>query len=324
MNKIKVGVLGCANIAVRSLIPEFNAHSDFELYAIGSRDKLKLTAIASQYQVKAFDYDQLIDDFHIDLVYIPLPTGLHKYWVIKALEKGKHILCEKSLGISLTEVQEMLHTAQKNKKALIENFQFQYHSQQSFIKNVICQGDLGEIRCFRSSFGFPPFSDVNNIRYKKDLGGGALLDAGAYTLKAVQFFMENSFNVTAAKLITPYNSEADIYGGAFLESNSGIIAEIAFGFDNFYQCNIEIWGSKGKLTANRVFTAPPEFQPEVIIEKSDGKKTYQLESDNHFKKMLDHVSQSIRSNAFEKDYELNYEQALLIQQVISSNDGKRK
>jgi predicted dehydrogenase len=324
MDKIKVGILGCANIAIRSLIPEFDKHPDFELYAISSRDKLKVNPVASQYQIKAFDYEQLIEDSHIDLVYIPLPTGLHKHWVIKALKQGKHVLCEKSLGTSLTEVQEMLHTAQENKKALIENFQFQYHSQQCFIRNVIRQGDLGEIRCFRSSFGFPPFNDIHNIRYKKDLGGGALLDAGAYTLKAVQFFMEDSFNVHAAKSIIPCNSEVDIYGGAFLESNSGIIAEVAFGFDNFYQCNVEIWGSKGKLIADRVFTAPPRFQPEIIIEKSDGKKTYQLESDNHFKKMLDHVAQSVYSKEFENDYKLNYEQALLIQQFMDIDNGKRK
>ena len=320
--KIGVGILGCANIAIRSLIPAFFNHPEFRLQAIGSREISKAKTIAEQYGVEACSYKEILENEQIDLIYIPLPTGLHKNWVIESIEKGKHVLCEKSLGVSLKEVEEMVNAAKKNQKALIENFQFQYHSQQQFIKNMVKQGDLGEIRCFRSSFGFPPFNDSNNIRYIKSLGGGALLDAGAYAIKAAQFFLEDVFTVTSAKLVTTNKYEVEVYGGGFLESNSGLIAEIAFGFDNFYQCNIEIWGSKGKLSANRVFTAPPDFMPDVIIETSHGTKNYQLPADNHFNKMLDHVAESIKTENYAPDYIANYNQALLIQRFKDISDGK--
>jgi len=320
--KIGVGVLGCANIAIRSLMPAFFNHPEFCLQAVGSRDVSKAKTIAAQYNIEYGNYDDLLENKTIDLIYVPLPTGLHKEWVVKSIEKGKHVLCEKSLGLSLDEADEMINVAKINHKALVENFQFQYHSQQQFIKNIIKQGDLGEIRCFRSSFGFPPFSDLNNIRYSKSLGGGALLDAGAYTIKAAQFFLEDTLNVTSAKLVKTSNYEVDIYGGGFLESASGLITEIAFGFDNFYQCNIEIWGSKGKLSAGRVFTASPDFAPDVIIETSQGTKKYQLPADNHFDKMLDHVAESIKMENYEPDYIANYNQALLIQKFKDINDGK--
>jgi len=320
--KIGVGVLGCANIAIRSLIPAFFIHPEFCLQAIGSRDISKASTIAEQYRIEACGYEELLENKQIDLIYIPLPTSLHKEWVINSIMKGKHVLCEKSLGVSLKEVEEMVNIARINQKALIENFQFQYHSQQQFIKNMLKQCELGEIRCFRSSFGFPPFNNLNNIRYNKSLGGGALLDAGAYTIKAVQFFLEDTFTATSAKLVKPNNYEVEIYGGGFLESNSQLIAEIAFGFDNFYQCNIEIWGSKGKLTANRVFTAPADFTPEVILETSQGTKKYQLAKDNHFDKMLDHVAESINQGSYESDYIANYNQAQLIQQFKDRSDEK--
>jgi predicted dehydrogenase len=321
-NKIRVGVLGCANIAVRSLIPAFHEHPTFEFHALASRDKAKAAAIASKYSAKPCNYEQLVEDANIDLIYIPLPAGLHKIWVTEALKHGKHVLCEKSLGVSLPEVEEMTAAARTARKALIENFQFQYHSQQRFIKNLLKDGALGEIRCFRSSFGFPPFADAENIRYKKALGGGALLDAGAYTIKATQFFLEDEFAVTAARLIKTNYREVDVYGGGFLEGASGQIAEIAFGFDNFYQCNIEIWGSEGKLSANRVFTAPPGFSPEIIVETPKETKRYRLEADNHFEKMLDHVAESIENEDYEADYAANYSQAQLIQQFKNICDEK--
>lgn len=322
MKKIKVGVLGCANIAIRSLIPEFFRHEDFELYAIASRDIEKAREIAKQYNVRFCNYESLVEDSQIDLIYIPLPTGLHNQWVVKSLKSNKHVLCEKSLGTSLNEVEQMINIARGREKALVENFQFQYHSQQTYIKEIIASGEIGEIRCFKSSFGFPPFPDKNNIRYNKSLGGGALLDAGAYTIKATQFFLGDHFKVSAASLVQSENYEVDIYGAGFLKNNKGMTSEIAFGFDNYYQCNIEIWGSKGRLITNRTFTAQPDFIPEVLIETNKGTEKRKMPADNHFKKMLDHVSQAILTRNFEEDYIMNYNQADLMQQFTDINNGK--
>jgi predicted dehydrogenase len=119
-------------------------------------------------------------------------------------------------------------------------------------------GQIGELRCVRASFGFPPFPDAGNIRYQPELGGGALLDVGAYPIKISQILLGENLSVTAAKTFVDSEKCVDIWGGGFLSQNDGpLFSEIAFGFDHHYQCGIELWGSRGKLTANRLFTAPP-------------------------------------------------------------------
>jgi dTDP-3,4-didehydro-2,6-dideoxy-alpha-D-glucose 3-reductase len=316
MNKIRVGILGCADIAKRLMAPSIKAHPYFELSFFAGREMSKTSLIANQFSCGALpSYQDIINREDIDLVYIPLPNSLHKEWVIKSLLSGKHVLCEKSLGCSYREVEEMVNVARGNKKLLIENFQFRFHSQHQFIKKMLSDGEFGETRCFRSSFGFPPFPDPTNIRYQKPLGGGALLDAGAYTVKATQFILGFDFEVKAANLYISHKRNVDIYGGIYMQNKQGQFAELSFGFDNYYQCNYEIWGSKGKLTATRAFTAGPGVKPMVIIEKQGNREEITLPEDNHFKNMLTYLAECIHSNDQEKENLQNLQQALNLEQV---------
>ena len=119
---IKVGILGCANIAKRSLIPAFAKHAAFEVVAIASRTPEKASDLAAQYNCMACDYDGLIIAPDVELIYCPLPTGLHHEWVKKALVAGKHVLCEKSLACNLSEAEDLVATARKNSRFLMESF----------------------------------------------------------------------------------------------------------------------------------------------------------------------------------------------------------
>jgi NDP-hexose-3-ketoreductase len=316
MIQLRVGILGCANIAVRSLAPAFQEHKSFDLIAFAGRDIKKTTETSKLFNCEPlFSYQDIIDRTDIDLVYIPLPNAIHYEWVIKALKSGKHVLCEKSLGCNYEEVKSMVFEARKSDRLLIENFQFRFHSQHKFVKNLINEGEIGEIRCFRSSFGFPPFSSTENIRYNKELGGGALLDAGAYTIKATQFMMGDGFEVKAASLNTLQEIDVDIYGGIFMENSKGQFSELSFGFDNYYQCNYEIWGSKGKITVTRAFTASQGFEPTVIIEKQGINDSICLPADDHFSNLLTHIADCVFLNNFEDENLQNLQQAHNIEQV---------
>jgi predicted dehydrogenase len=136
----------------------------------------------------------------------------------------------------------------------------------------------------RSSFGFPPLG-ANNFRYNKELGGGAILDSAAYCVKLSQMVFGWDVQVVAAMLFVN-KDEVDLYGSATICATDGRTAQLSWGFDNFYQCNCEIWGSKGKLYADRIFTAQPGYSPKMIIEKQDVKTEYQLPADNHFVNIL--------------------------------------
>lgn len=319
--RINIGVLGCANIAKRSIIPAIIELNDiFYLQGIASRTLQKSEIFASEFQTKAFEgYQNILNLNGLDAIYVPLPNSMHYEWVEKALHKGLHVLVEKSLAPEFEEVKYLNGLAASKGLVLIENFQFRFHPQLHFILDVINKGKIGELRCMRSSFGFPGLPDPNDIRYQKALGGGALLDAGAYPLKIAQILLGPDIEVKAATLTTPPIKEVDISGGAYVKQKTGtVFGELAFGFDNFYQCNIELWGSKGKIFTNRIFTANKSHEPVIEIETADGKDVVTMPASNHFTNMLRHFHHLICSQNpgdINKEYVQNINQARLIDEV---------
>jgi len=315
MKKLKIGVLGLANIAQKAIIPAIMKCNRFDLYGIASRNIANKNKIEEEYLVAFYeDYQKMVDDPMIDALYIPLPNSLHFPWVKKALQKGKDLLVEKSLACSLKDVTYLNDLAEQNNLALVENFQFRKHKQLKIIKEIINDNKVGEIRTIRSSFGFPPFPDKDNIRYKKDLGGGALLDAGAYPIKIAQEILGRDLNITSA-LLAFGDSEVDIWGSGMLQKQqSSQHVQFSFGFDNHYQCSLEIWGSKGKLFTNRIFTAPPDYEPAIQIETGEGLETIKLESDNQYVNMLEHFYDCVHDFELKtNEYKANVNQSRLLE-----------
>jgi predicted dehydrogenase len=287
LRKIKIGILGCASIAERSVMPAFLALDNyFILVAVASRTAYKANKFAEKFNCEAcYTYDALIEREDIDAIYIPLPTGLHEEWVNKALNARKHVYAEKSIASDSQQAMTMVSSAKKNNVALMEGFMFQYHEQHKHLKELLKGNIVGEIRYFSSSFGFQPLSP-DNFRYDEKIGGGALFDAAAYPLRAAFFILGDDLKIEGASLFRDKKTGASIYGSAYLKGGNGIGASISFGFDNFYQCNILIWGSEGKITVERAFTPKPDFVPTFILENENGKQIINSFADNHFEKAL--------------------------------------
>lgn len=282
MRKLRVGIMGCASIAKRYVIPALRSMPEYEVRAIASRDGEKARTFTGEFGGEPVSgYDQLVDRADIDVVYVPLPTGLHAVWVEKLLHAGKHVMVEKSLATTASEADALIALARSQNLVLMEHFQFLHHRQTAFVQQQLAEGAIGDIQVMRASFGFPPL-DAGNFRYKKDLGGGALLDAGAYTLRATQLYLGSRLRVKAAVLRSEGHGDVDTRGAALLESDMGVVSEVAWGFNHFYQCSVEIWGKKGRILQDRAFTAPPGYSPKVIIETEGLRKEYQLGPDNHF------------------------------------------
>ncbi len=318
-DKINIGILGCANIAERFLIPAINDLEDnFILTGIASRAEKKADLFANEFNTKAFySYEALLNVENLEAVYIPLPNSLHYGWIKKSLQNGLHVLAEKSLVCSYKEAIELNNIAKDNNLVLMENFQFRFHHQLKYIKGLVDNGEIGELRNMRSAFGFPPFSDQNNIRYKDELGGGALLDAGAYVLKISQIFLGDDIFVDSASLYQDKEKGVDTWGSGYLKQKKGNVAsQIAFGFDHYYQNSIELWGSKGKISTNRIFTAAPGFEPTIELETAEGKEIIKLDSDHHFKNMLLYFYHQIKTkDKVENEYDQNINQARLIREL---------
>lgn len=300
--KIRVGILGCASIAKRSLAPAFAAHPSFDLIAIASRTPEKATEFSTQYGAIPCSYEELLEHNDVDLVYCPLPTGLHYEWVKKCLLNKKHVLCEKSLAINYDQVKDLVETARNNGCFLMESFQFRFHPQNLYVKKLLQENAIGEVRGLDVKFGFPPFPDGRrNIRYSKALGGGALLDSGAYTIKATTYLLGDDFQVIMATCGKHLGCEVDLDGHLWLQSQSGLVSNTTYGFHNYYQCGYEIWGEKGKITTSRAFTAKPDFVAEVDVETDAGAKVEKFQAD-HFALMLDYVARQTASGNFDEEY----------------------
>ena len=312
---IRVGILGCANIARRSLMPAFAAHPAFAMAGIASRDPAVAAPLAAQYACVAHTYDALVTAHDVDLVYCPLPTGLHYAWVKRCLEAGKHVLCEKSLACTAAEVDDLVATARRHGRFLMESFQFRFHAQNLFVRRLLDEGAIGPLRQVVVRFGIPPFPEGRaNIRYSAALGGGALLDNGAYTIKATTYLLGKDVTVKTAHSVVPPDAEVDIHGTLSLETAHGVVSQTAYGFDHWYRNGYDLWGTKGVISTTRAFTARPDFDAEVRVETVAG-TVIETFRDDHFARLLDHVADCIATGNHEGEYEECLVQAHLLQQA---------
>lgn len=297
---MKFGILGAADIAYRRFLPALRKCKDFTYAGVATRTREKGKPFQESFGGKIYDgYDSLLEDESIDAVYLPLPPALHYEWGKKTLESGKHLLMEKPFTTSLEETESLLALAEEMGLSVHENYMFLYHSQLAKVKALISSSELGEVRLLRISFGFPKRAE-NDFRYNKSLGGGALLDCGGYPVRLALELLGESAKVVHAKLCQPDGYEVDLYGNAVLENNDGLCAQISFGMDNAYQCQLEVWGSKATLIAPRIFTAGEDFSPTIILRTSSEESRIVLEADDQFLHSVEVFQQAINNITIRK------------------------
>lgn len=261
-------------------------------------------------------YEALLADSTVEAVYVPLPPALHYPWAKRALESGKHVLLEKPFTTGLGTTNELIELAGSKCLAVHENYMFAFHSQIDWVKQTIATGVLGDVRMIRIDFGFP-FRGRNDFRYSRELGGGALLDCGGYTLKLAAMLLGPSARVTASHLSQGRGLEVDLYGNATLENDEGLVAQVSFGMDNDYRCNIDVWGGEASLLSGRILTAPAGLEPTMVIRRNGEEEVITLSADDSFRKSIEHFAQCIRDmGAREMRYKEIEHQAHLVEDVV--------
>ena len=249
----------------------------------------------------------------MDAVYLPLPPALHFRWAQAALEHGKHIFLEKPSTVSEKDTKALL--AASKHLAVHENYMFIFHDQIGAVQEIVGSGKIGEVRLFRIAFGFPQRAK-NDFRYNKALGGGALLDCGGYTLKLASMLLGETARVVYSRLNYTPDFDVDIYGSTAMVNDAGVTAQIAFGMDNSYKCELEVWGSKGFLRTGRILTAPDGFEPTAEITVGNETETVQLPADDTFRKSIEHFCKCVADETVrEKNYETIARQAELVEAV---------
>lgn len=293
---MNLGILGTSEIAFRRFLPALNKCPDINYSGVASRTPEKGKPFQETYGGCIYSsYDALLADESIGAVYVPLPPALHFEWGKKVLNAGKHLLMEKPFTTSIQETEQLLNLAEEKGLAVHENYMFLYHSQLAKVKEMIADGSLGEIRLYRMSFGFP-MRGQGDFRYNKELGGGALLDCGGYPIRLALELLGDTAKVVHSKLVQPEGFEVDLYGSAVMENDAGEVAQISFGMDNAYQCQLEVWGSKATLIAPRIFTAGDGVKPTLILRTSSDENKIELEADDQFLHSIQQFANRVRAN----------------------------
>lgn len=190
------------------------------------------------------------------------------------------------------------------------------------IREIIRSGKIGMLRLIRADFGFP-LRDRQDFRYSRSLGGGALLDAGGYTLKLAARLLGDSIKVDAARLNSLPGYEVDMFGSAVLSNDLGQVCQVGFGMDNYYKCSLEIWGSTGRIQTDRVFTAPPDYKPSILFETAEKTDRIKLQKDSHFKHSIEAFCAEIADmDKRRKMYREILLQSRLVDDVLRCSLGK--
>lgn len=302
MEKVRIGVICPSEIAFRRFMPAIQkcegaeyvgvAHASAEEWEGNVPDGLVNAELAKaenfqkEYGGRVYDsYEVLLTSPEVDAVYLPLPPALHYKWARKALENGKHIFLEKPSTTSIGDTEDLINLAREKGLAVHENYMFAFHKQLEEIVDIVNSGELGDVRLYRIAFGFPRRAQ-NDFRYNKSLGGGALLDCGGYTLKLASMLLGDTAKIATSQLNYMAGFEVDMYGSATMVNDVGVTAQLSFGMDNSYKCELEIWGSKGYLTTGRILTAPEGFEPTAEIKVGNETRTVKLSADDTFKKSI--------------------------------------
>ncbi|MGY4896060.1 Gfo/Idh/MocA family protein [Micromonospora aurantiaca (nom. illeg.)] len=289
-----MGVLGCADIAIRRLMPTIAGLDGVEVVAVASRSRSKAEQVAGQFGCAAVTgYRDLLKRDDVEAVYIPLPPRLHYEWVAEALQAGKHVLAEKPLCTTHVETVELMAVARERGRVLAENFMFLHHSQHDAVRAMVAANAIGRLQVFSSSFGVPPL-DRAGFRYQPALGGGALLDVGVYPLRAAQLFLPE-LEVLAATLRYDETTGVDVAGSALLAAPDGVAVQLAFGFDHSYRCEYALWGSTGRIAVDRAFTPPDQLKPPVRVERQDQATELAMPADPQVRNAVRAFVQAVRS-----------------------------
>ncbi len=326
MDKVRWGLLSTANIN-RRLIPAIRASKRGELAAVASRDQVKAQAYADQWQIpRAFgSYEEMLASDAVDAVYVSLPNHLHAEWTIRALQAGKHVLCEKPFAVTVEEVDQMIAASRASQCSLAEAFMYRHHPQTKILAEWLKSGRLGEIRQVSAYFGFLMTNAQNNVRMVPEYGGGALWDVGIYPISFAQLVMGGLPEwVDGAQWMGDTGVDEDF--AALIHYSGNRNAQIGCSFHVPYQAHAEVIGSTGRITLTHPFNnqSAPESQMTFFPDKGDPQKlefpefnAYLGEVEDLHDAVLDHQPQLVTLEETRKHIQVA--NALL----QSANENKR-
>jgi predicted dehydrogenase len=259
MDKIRWGILSTAKIGREKVIPATQRSETGMVTAIASRDLARAKSVASELGIeKSYgSYQELLSDRNVDAVYIPLPNHLHVRWSMRALQANKHVLCEKPIGLSVAEAEELAGAAATHPKLkVMEAFMYRLHPQWLMARKFVQEGRIGQLRTIHTDFSYYN-DDPQNIRNQHDIGGGALMDIGCYPISLSRFIYDAEPQRVLGHIERDPGMQVDRLTTGVLEFFQGTSTFTVSTQLAPYQ-RVNIFGTSGRFEIEIPFNAPPD------------------------------------------------------------------
>jgi predicted dehydrogenase len=297
MTKVRWGILGTAKIGREKVIPAMQAGKLCDVVAIASRNKQQAQTVADWLHIPFVygSYEELLNDPEIDAIYIPLPNHLHVEWAVKSLEAGKHVLCEKPIGLSSDEARQLLQAAQqKPYLKIMEAFMYRFHPQWQETKKLAGNGAIGELRTIQSFFSYYNINP-DNIRNQKDAGGGAMMDIGCYCVSLSRFMFGKEPVRVLGNLEYDPVLQTDHLASGILDFSNGTSTFTCSTQLVPYQ-RVNILGTEARIEIEIPFNAPPDKPTKTWLHTKSGTEEIIFETINQYTTQGDLFSKAILNN----------------------------
>lgn len=299
---LRVGILGAGGIAERAMVEPAREVDGVKVIAIGARDPERAVAFADRLDLEfSGDYDQVLNNPEIDLVYLALPPIVHADIAVRALQAGKHVLCEKPLSANAAGAQRIADAAAAAGKRAFVGFHFRMHGFTKRLLEVIASGVLGQVQSVEFDFSIPHFVvKPGNIRLDGDLAGGAVMDVGCYAADLMRAAWGEPQVVSAESVLYPDDARIDLQTDAVLKSPQGFEIKVRSSFmgDDKGAMSLKVVGSQATLEATSVIV--PQWGATLTVTATDGTVLVEekaRDGENSYVRQLEHLVKVLGSGA---------------------------
>jgi xylose dehydrogenase (NAD/NADP) len=316
--KLRWGILGCAGIAKRAVIPGIQQSQTGEVAAIASRseDNARKTAEELNIPTAYGSYEALLSDETIDAIYIPLPNHLHKEWTIKAAQAGKHVLCEKPIALNAEEAAEMVAACQQAGVKLVEAFMHRHHPRYAMIQQIIQSGEIGQVRGIHGAFTFNSSKNAGNVRFNQDMGGGSLYDVGVYPISTARMLLgQEPEAATVHAFFSPEHDNVDMMASGILEFPGGVALTFDCGMWAAGRNVLEVLGTDGRIEVPCAYVSRQNAEDHFFVIVNGERREVEVPYVNQYALQADDFGRSVLEGSA-----LKYESsdALLNMRVIDA------
>ncbi len=297
MSTIRWGILSTANIGRKAVTPAIQASTNGSVRAVASRTEASARSYADELGIDhAYSsYEALLGDPDIDAIYNPLPNSLHKAWTIRALEAGKHVLCEKPCADTAQDCLDMQAVAAEQGVELMEAFMYRFHPRSEAALQQVKRSAVGRLRFIRSAFTFQ-IGNRDNIRLDADLGGGALMDVGCYCVNVSRTLTQlEPVEVQAFARFGPSGVDEELYGT--LRFETGVVAQFICGLTLPRREEVSVGGDEGYVEIPRAFTAPKDAAVSLEYHGVGAEpKRQSFDAVDQYRLMVEHFAAAVLGN----------------------------